>query len=182
VRKFDQHWLMEGMAREMIRVANTVGTYDGIATERNANLIDRCKGYHVTTGSLIIFTRDAGHHSSGWWKNPEYERCWHLSLSFVDPLTLKPRDKDILLTDKWIQAFYHDNKRYLWSESPFSPIGKHRGVWHYRVFCNEGWSPIIPKGEVYSKELTEAGWKSFSDLQSEHAKQLQELEALPGEQ
>lgn len=30
-----------------------------------------------------------------------------------------------------------------------------------------GWCPIKPRGEVYSRELTEAGYKSFSDVQAE---------------
>lgn len=39
-----------------------------------------------------------------------------------------------------------------------------KGVYHYRLFCDEAWKPIMPRGEVYSTQFTERGWKSFSDL------------------
>jgi hypothetical protein len=32
------------------------------------------------------------------------------------------------------------------------------------VFCDERWQPILPRGEVYSREFTEKGWKSFSEM------------------
>jgi len=182
MRRFDRHWLMEGVAKEMRRVARIETTYNGLATVANQQLLDRCTGLHILTGTKLIFTRDAGMHSSGWWKNPDYERCWHLSLSFVDPLSGESAPKDVKLTDRWIDAFYGENRRYLWSESPFSDVGKTHNVWHYRVFVDPAWQPIIPHGEVYNRELTEAGWHSYSDLQNEHAKALAELAPLPGEQ
>src|SRR5262249_14385874 len=49
--------------------------------------------------------------------------------------------------------------------------GRKLDVWHYRLFCDPGWQPIKPRGEVYSRELTEAGWKSYSDLSEEHRKE-----------
>jgi len=182
MRRFQKYWLVESIAREMKRVAVTLPIYTGTDSITNREIIRRSTGYHVVSGSAIIFTRDSGHHSSGWWKNPEYERCWHLSLSFLDPLTLEPRDKDIQLTEQWIEVFFHHDKRYVWSEPPYSEQGKILAVWHYRIFCDEAWQPIIPKGEVYSKALTEAGWLSYSDLRSKHAAELALLEAQPGEQ
>ena len=45
------------------------------------------------------------------------------------------------------------------------PLGVKRAeVYHYRLFCDEGWQPIMPRGEVYSTQFTELGWKSFSEL------------------
>ncbi|NLX57306.1 MAG: hypothetical protein GXY58_19525 [Planctomycetaceae bacterium] len=34
---------------------------------------------------------------------------------------------------------------------------------------DERWQPNQPRGEVYSRELTEADWKSFSDVQADLA-------------
>jgi len=62
---------------------------------------------------------------------------------------------------------------------PYSSGGKANEVWHYRVFTNPAGEPILPRGEVYSREFTEKGWLSFSDLQNRH---LTALEAQPGEQ
>jgi hypothetical protein len=182
MRVFDRHWLMEGVAREMRRRASTSARYNGIMTEFNRKLLTSCTADHVSTGTRLIFTYDEGHHSSGWWKNPDYERCWHLSLSFFDPLSGEHVPKDVKRTSEWLIAFYGEARRFLWAESPYSAHGKTADVWHYRVFCDPAWQPIIPRGEVYSKEFTEAGWQSYSDLSSAHARALQELEPLPGEQ
>lgn len=118
----------------------------------------------VRTGTRLFFTRDGGHHTSGWFKNPDYERCYHLSISFRDPETgeLAPFNRSIAAT--WVDAFFGDDQRLLWCEGPKTPHGKQAQVWHYRLFCDEHWQPIKPRGEVYSRELTEAGWQSWGDL------------------
>lgn len=121
-------------------------------------------------------------HSSGWWKNPDYERCWHLSLSFRDPITGENAPKDSALTNEWLEAFYADDQRYIWAEPPYTQGGKTNEVWHYRIFCNPSWAPILPRGEVYSKEFTERGWMSFSELKNSHHRKLAELEPMAGEQ
>lgn len=33
-----------------------------------------------------------------------------------------------------------------------------------QVFCDPAWQPLKPRGEVYTREFTEVGWKSFSEL------------------
>jgi hypothetical protein len=150
-------------------------------TPENARVILRCTGDHYPTGTRLIFTRDEGMHSSGWWKNPDYERCFHLSISFREPISGEILPKNIELTEKWIEAFYGEDRRYIWAEPPYSDCGKTSETWHYRVFCDPSWTPIIPRGEVYARTLTKRGWKSFSDLQSEHAKTLAKLTPMPGE-
>lgn len=155
-------------------------------------------------GTRLLFSRDAGHHTSGWLKNPDYERCWHLSLSKAGPLPeydterrpelrilgpdgrpagesagllvgpdLKPLagapraappDLDPDLEAAWVDAFFGEEARYVWRESAKSELGRKKAVWHYRVFADENWAPIIPRGEVYSTEFTELGWQSWSEL------------------
>jgi len=138
----------------------------------------------------LMFTRDTGHHTSGWMKNPQYERCWHLSISrpagptpkverpagLVSisgaPLTAlasagHPLPLPVDLERAIVRAFYGDNEKHVWRESAKSTEGRARGVWHYRVFADRHWQPITPRGEVYSTELTELGWKSWSELGAE---------------
>jgi len=182
MRVFDATWLMEGVARQMWHKAETSRRYTGIPNSQSAHLLHSLTAQHVLTGSLLILSFDEGMHSSGWWKNPDYERCWHLSLSFRDPIAWEPISKNVKATDLWLEAFYGQNRRFVWSESPYSPAGKSNDVWHYRVFCDPAWQPILPRKEVYSREFTEAGWLSFSDLQDEHSKALARLQPLPGEQ
>jgi hypothetical protein len=145
-----------------------------------------CTHLHWQSGTLIMFTRDTGHHTSGWFKNPDWERCLHLSLSFREPrptclpdylasphtiaelggvIALAPFDSKIAAA--WVKAILGDAARFAWTEGPFSAQGKELSVRHYRVFCDRNWEPIKPRGEVYSRELTEAGFQSWSDQHSE---------------
>jgi hypothetical protein len=118
--------------------------------------------------ALCIFTLDTGAHTSGWWKNPNYDTCWHLSISYADLESgdLVPQNHKLSL--KIIRAFYETHYKWVWIEPPCSREGKLVDVYHYRLFVDKGTLlPLIPRGEVYSRELTEAGWKSFSEIQVE---------------
>lgn len=94
---------------------------------------------------------------SGWWKNPEYERCYHLSIDYPGGMIFKK-------TEWLLNALFGSNRKLMWCEPPYSEHGKKLGVYHYRLFCDEEWKPIMPRGEVYSTQFTERGWKSFSEL------------------
>jgi hypothetical protein len=118
-------------------------------------------------GTVLIFTRDAGHHTGGWWKNPDYERCWHLSMSAAPDRLWTPdqQEHDRKVEREWLRAFFAPHERLLWAEGAAYSIGREQDVWHWRLFMDEAWSqPILPRGEVYSKEFTEMGWKSFTEL------------------
>lgn len=116
------------------------------------------------TGCGVVFTRDVGHHSSGWWKNPDYERCFHISLSFIT-IDREPLPRNRVITELIIDRVYDKWQKYIWAEPPYTPRGREHDVWHYRVFCNPAWEPIVPQGEVYNKDFTEIGWLSWSDAQ-----------------
>jgi len=130
------------------------GTFDG----GQATEYFRCCAWYIQKYDCqVIFTRDVGYHSLGWWKNPDYERCFHLSVSFP-----AGRNKNHL--NKILLGIFGKHVNLLWEESPHSEHGKRLEVWHYRLFCDEQWSPIMPKGEVYSTQFTERNWKSYSEL------------------
>jgi hypothetical protein len=158
-----------------LRLAALSGIYSGlIRTVHDAQYMARCKA-DVRVGDTynrLIFTRDSGHHSSGWWKNPDYERCFHLSVSFAY-LDESPAPFDAERAMRWAKDLFREHVRWVWVEPPYSPEGKVRDVHHYRLFCDEGWQAIKPRGEVYSRELTEAGWKSFSEIHGVRAEQFE---------
>ena len=163
----------------------------GVSTGRDhlpheAAYYRRCTWIHRHTGTVVMFTRDTGHHTSGWFKNPDYERCLHLSLSFREPRPKTPDDELIHahvfsnlgahvplvpwnagIAALWVEAVLGDTRKLSWHEGPFSREGKVAGVQHWRVFCDLSWQPIKPRGEVYSRELTAAGWQSWSDQHAE---------------
>lgn len=170
MRVFGQAWEMSSVAAEMKRWAMR-GFYYGVEPVEH---LERFKALHLNTGTQLIFTRDRGMHSCGWLKNPDYEQCLHLSLSYwilpdglYNPALMHPSAWDgttFRLTRKWIDAFFGEAKRYLWEESAKSPEGRKMEIRHYRVFCNPAWEPILPRKEVYNREFTEAGWKSYSEI------------------
>lgn len=114
-----------------------------------------------------MFSRDQGAHACGWWKNPEYDKCWHLSLSFFDPQSEEPMPKDEKLTQSWIDLFFGSNQKLLWCEPPHTREGKQFDVWHYRLFYDDNGQPIKPDGEVYSGGKTPKHWKSWSEVQED---------------
>lgn len=142
------------------QIANR-GTFDGTNI---SSYFRQCFYKDHERGITIIFTRDSNHHQGGWWKNPDYERCYHLSLYFFSPILGCPKPKDKEMTEKLLKMFFGEDRKLLWCEPPYTDVGKRNDTWHYRLFCNEAWQPIKPRGEVYSKKFTPAGWKSYSDL------------------
>jgi len=124
----------------------------------------RCVRVLRRAGLVVLFTRDSWMHRSGWFKNPQFERCLHLSISFRDPESFEPAPWDAYVAERVARAFFDDDVKLIWTESAKTDHGRKLGVVHYRVFYNEHWEKIHPQGEVYSRELTEKGWKSWSDL------------------
>jgi len=167
IKVFDKNTLKIEVANYLKR-KSMYSTYDGTPSTYDYAFL--CTVFHIGSGTSLMFTRDLGMHDCGWWKNPQYNRCYHLSLSFRDILTGYFLPKNEKLTEEWIELFFHQNKRFIWSESPFSIQGKKLDVWHYRVFCDENWDPIIPKKEVYSKDFTPPNWKSWSEQNREQMK------------
>jgi hypothetical protein len=156
---FDQ-WLKTMVDNH--KAAASRGTWDGRSMTPYSH---SCRHAHSLRGIGSIMTREVGYHSSGWYKNPDFERCVHLSLSFYDPATLQPKPHDHAIASKIVKAMFFPHAKYVLVEPPRYNLGKKHDVHHYRMFCDEHWQPIKPRGEVYSTELTELGWKSFSDVQ-----------------
>ncbi len=159
--KFNQHWTENHVVKAMYHLANS-GTWDG---GEQTEYFYSCAHYWEKYEATMFFTRDTGHHTSGWWKNPDYERCYHLSISFVDKFgNSKPHNSK--KAAKLIKLIYGNNQKLLWCEPPYSEYGVEKEVWHYRLFADEAWKPMKPTGEVYSKYKTPAHWKSYSDVQN----------------
>lgn len=152
----------------MMKQNSTRGVYSGFGTPLDRRYLAFCRQL-TATGASLIFSRDKGMHSSGWWKSPDHEQCLHLSISYFDPTTQQHTGYHSKKRSKiWCDLFFGAWTRILWAEPPFSEEGKRYGTWHYRVFTDETFTiPILPRGEVYSKQFTELGWKSWSDLHGE---------------
>lgn len=143
----------EGIVSRLLNVANR-GFISG--TEFTP-YFESYRWFIERIGAVVILTRDVGYHTSGWWKNPDYERCYHLSISY-------PGGTNFKKTEWLLNALFGYDRKLMWCEPPYSKTGKELEVYHYRLFCDEAWKPIMPRREVYTREFTERGWKSFSDI------------------
>jgi hypothetical protein len=124
--------------------------------------------HHIVADSLtepgrktsILLTFDQGTHASGWWRNSEYDRCLHLSLThppdrrlIADPNNLpaiqSPSDKEVAA---WAAAVFGPHTDKLWIEPAASALDPYRrpNVPHIRLFLNRDNYPILPTGEVYT--------------------------------
>ncbi len=126
-----------------------------------------------TSGELIIsllLSRDKMHHSVGWWRNADYEYCWHLSLA-AQPLGDwggSERNVEIPREDEryWARVIFGGHIDKLWHEpggtdprlTTQEKINR-APMRHLRLFLEPEsvserlipWTgvPFIPKGEVY---------------------------------
>ncbi|MFN7132029.1 MAG: hypothetical protein ACK4N5_08095 [Myxococcales bacterium] len=164
-------WVAQRLKRRAAK-----GTFDGRESARNWLYLRSCAVGDALTQTKLIFTRDTGHHTSGWMRNPEFERCLHLSLSPLPPELVAGVVPAAVLGKAtirlWLRAVFGDDARLTWLESAKTRIGREHQVLHFRLFCDPGWTPIHPRGEVYSSEFTEKGWRSASQVLEEDRVQI----------
>src|SRR6478735_9787374 len=105
---------MHRVVDEMRSVARG-GVFRGTTRAADSLYLRSCRRVHAETSTVLIFTRDTGYHTSGWWKNPDYERRWHLSLSAAPSsiILAKPvfTELDRKTRDAWAKAFFGDDLR-----------------------------------------------------------------------
>lgn len=154
LRKINRNEPNEGIRSRLFNAANK-GHADG--TFKTQMYLESCRWLIERIDAIVIMTRDVGYHTCGWWKNPDYERCYHVSISY-------PGGTNFKKTEWLLNMLFGESRRMMWCEPPYSSEGKKNEVYHYRLFCDENWKPIMPRGEVYTREFTELGWKSFSEI------------------
>lgn len=102
----------------------------------------------------ILYTLDRGAHASGWWRNSEYESCFHLSI--VGMSEGKYSDIADIERRAWAIAMFGEQVSKCWNEPPASWADRYRtarasvATWHTRLFVDQQLRPIIPRGEVYT--------------------------------
>jgi hypothetical protein len=167
-RVYDAHWSMRHVASDRKRVAAD-GVYNGVVDDPGMRTyLERCRAYHRPTGTVLSYRRDVGAPTAGGLTPPEYESCAHLSLWYGNPTTGQSRPHDHGLSRLWAEAFFHEHCRWLWVEPPGSAEGKRREVYHYRLLVDMFGIPLLPRTEGYRRDVTEAGWKSWSELYADH--------------
>jgi hypothetical protein len=134
--------------------------------------------FAVTEPELAVslsLSRDKMHHSVGWWRNADYEYCWHLSMATKAIVEGGVPDQgkwsDLPFEHfppaevrYWIHAFFREDVDKLWMEpggtDPRLTMDERRAhatMWHARLFLNplilnrdaEPFVPFMPEGEVY---------------------------------
>lgn len=105
----------------------------------------------------LILTLDRGAHASGWWRNSQYEACYHLSLAAQTRGT-RPALAEVPTIERraWAFAIFGEHATKAWNEPPAGEHDPHRSApasrhtWHTRLFLDQQMRPIIPTGEVYT--------------------------------
>jgi hypothetical protein len=108
----------------------------------------------------LLLTLDVGYHASGWWRNADYDCCWHLSVSWPTPGATTPSYEPLPRSevDWWAELFFGDWTRWLWHEPGGSSDERrtaqealaYKNIEHLRLFVDrESLQPILPRGEVY---------------------------------
>lgn len=106
----------------------------------------------------VTMTFDTGTHASGWWRNSEYDRCYHLSVCHVTATGVEACTVDEVRA--WARAAFPRHYPWTWTESPLGLAGaiqsaercgvpRYPNVAHVRLFCDQAGQPIKPTGEVY---------------------------------
>jgi hypothetical protein len=110
----------------------------------------------------VLVSFDMGAHASGWWRNAEYDRCWHVSISHPAGVVAGERPHHIeppsvAETQAWARAAFPVPYRWCWLEPPASPDSydvqqqrRRPGVAHIRLFLDRRSRAILPRGEVYN--------------------------------
>lgn len=153
-----------GMAQMMLAQANR-GWYigDDASLRRYGQRRDVIGRTERELGIRLLLSKDKMHHSVGWWRNAEYEYCWHLSMSAWDRgrmlsnFTGDPEDIPAAEERYWTFAFFPEHFDKLWHEPGgtdprLTPAEKmrNRHFAHLRLFLDpETFEPFIPEGEVY---------------------------------
>ena len=99
----------EGIVSRLFNAANK-GSFDG---NYITPYLESCRWYIERIDAQVVMTRDMGYHTSGWWKNPDYERCYHLSIDYPGGMNLKK-------TEWLLCALFGSNRKLMWCEPPYS--------------------------------------------------------------
>lgn len=103
----------------------------------------------------LIYSFDHGPHASGWWRNSDYDRCFHLSFAALNGSAYV--DMPEIDRRAWPRAFFGDNVAMAWWEPPAAEGDPYRNApasrytHHVRLFIDRATGrPIVPAGEVYT--------------------------------
>lgn len=176
MRAFDERFSVEGAAKEMHRRAMK-WVYDGDKANHNKRHMTDCRAVHKPTKTVVTFGRTSGHHSKGGYRSPATERCFQLSLSFVDFEAQTPLEARSDLLEQWLVAFFGEELEFVWVEAPVSAgwfeqtfrwaMGLGTGdllFWHFRKFCDESWETVKEEPREMIKDLRGRGWVRATEL------------------
>ena len=128
--------------------------WDGRGVPTNRLLVISPLDPELVTSLLLSI--DVGMHASGWWRNSQYDRCWHLSLCSMGADGQSYQDMTQDEAQWWARAYFGPAAKMSWLEPPASALDMYRTapaspkVWHVRLFMDQKGNPIQPEGEVYS--------------------------------
>lgn len=160
---------LDALVKHAQRTARGMRLFNGKASAENSVHIIRSSSLlHLDADRqiLVIYTRDYRAAGVPWFKNPELQYCFHLSLALRGPRD-KPLPYNAEEGARVVRGFWGDDALRAWVEPAYNPEGQERDIWHYRLFTDEEGKPIVPKGEIgelYRPRGAPKHWRRFSDV------------------
>lgn len=155
---------LDGLADEMALIAARLfrrsrgWVHRGEVGRAMLRELERCTVDHGPTRTRVMLTRDAGMHSSGWLRNPEFERCFHLSLSpFPDDVHVTIPHVEATrsrIEAAWVRTVYREH----------TPVYVARAAVHGRreAAAGRALAPVLQP-----RVAAELGWRSASQVLAE---------------
>lgn len=102
--------------------------------------------------STIVFTRECLAPPRGGFRDPAHARGYHLSLTCIERAE----------RDLWVRAFFGPDLPNVWAHWSVPRVARAFHVSHWRLFCDEHWSPIVVRNTA---DVMRAGWRSVIELE-----------------
>jgi len=171
---FGLRWTLREVASWMIRTNDLMR--QAHSSQPGIRYISFNRGFHDKTQALLLYSREVWMPLTIGDKVIQDQTRWrHFSISFHNTDILKdpehygharlPSRDDRVLVDRWIEAFFGNQRRLLLCEPPFTERGRQFDVWHYRLLVGENWLPAKVTREIPESEFEAAGWISYPKSQ-----------------
>lgn len=100
-----------------------------------------CSHYFAYSGMLMALTRDDI--TMLQLKDTEYVRCYHAAISFCENKIGNFVPFKHKQAWHFFKSLFPNDYEKVWIEPPVSKDGHRLDIFHYRIFCDPQWQPII---------------------------------------
>lgn len=134
---------------ERLRLLAAGGEFAGRMDPRSSQYLLDCSAR--VGSSTIVYTRERGLCRSSRFSDPAHDRGLHLSLSCVERAE----------RDTWVRSFFGEHAPLVWAQWWNTPAGLELRISHWRLFCDDAWTPIAVRNTA---DVLRAGWRPAANF------------------